>query len=94
LQPLTQLFLWIVAYTYYAFFEWSLILSDLAFDAICMFDFNTFEIRVVDVGAGSGSSATNDLKTYGGKENFISSLGQIKPFEAISFASDVYLSRL
>lgn len=59
-----------------------------------MLDFSTFEIRVVDVGAGSGSSATNDLKTYGGEESFIASLGQIKPFEAISFASDVYLSKL
>ncbi|KAG0054177.1 hypothetical protein BGZ83_011787 [Gryganskiella cystojenkinii] len=79
------------AYTYYAFFEWSLIISDLAFDAVCMLDFDAFEIRVVDVSAGAGSSATNDLKTYGGEESFISSLGQIKPFELISFASDVYL---
>ncbi|ORZ04605.1 hypothetical protein BCR41DRAFT_379067 [Lobosporangium transversale] len=38
------------AYTYYAFFEWSLIISDLAFDAVCLIDFQTFELRIVDVG--------------------------------------------
>ncbi|KAG0203146.1 hypothetical protein BGX28_004494 [Mortierella sp. GBA30] len=74
------------AYTYYAFFEWSLIISDLAFDAVCMIDFETFEFRIVDVGMnGSG------LKTYGGNESDVA-ISSVKPFEAFSFASDVYLA--
>ncbi|KAF8979122.1 hypothetical protein BGZ46_005797 [Entomortierella lignicola] len=71
------------AYTYYAFFEWSLIISDLAFDAVCLIDFQTFEFRIVDVGLNGGN---RDLKTYGGNEG-----ATIKPFEVISFAADVYL---
>ncbi|KAG0041800.1 hypothetical protein BGZ89_007227, partial [Linnemannia elongata] len=84
------------AYTYYAFFEWSLIISDLAFDAVCLIDFETFEFRVVDIGMGGkregNSSALNDLKTYGGSEKGVgAAIGSIKPFEVISFAADVYL---
>ncbi|KAJ4861990.1 frag1/DRAM/Sfk1 family domain-containing protein [Trichoderma breve] len=37
------------AYTTYAFFEWALILFDVAFDAVTALDFNTFEISVKDV---------------------------------------------
>ncbi|KAI1117901.1 Frag1/DRAM/Sfk1 family protein [Nemania sp. NC0429] len=37
------------AYTTYAFFEWSLILYDVAFDAVTALDFDTFEIIVRDV---------------------------------------------
>ncbi|KAF9272744.1 hypothetical protein BGZ68_002124, partial [Mortierella alpina] len=84
------------AYTHYAFFEWSLIFSDLAFDAVCMIDFAAFELRVVDVGVNGkhdgSTSALNDLKTYGGSDSAAASIGSIKPFEAISFASDVYLA--
>ncbi|KAF9960842.1 hypothetical protein BGZ72_005678 [Mortierella alpina] len=84
------------AYTYYAFFEWSLIISDLAFDAVCMIDFAAFELRVVDVGVNGkhegSTSALNDLKTYGGSDKAVASIGGIKPFEAISFVSDVYLA--
>lgn len=36
------------AYTTYAFFEWALILFDVAFDAVTALDFNTFEISVRD----------------------------------------------
>jgi hypothetical protein len=86
----------ILAYTYYAFFEWSLIISDLAFDAVCLIDFETFEFRVVDIGMGGkregNISALNDLKTYGGSEKGVgAAIGDIKPFEVISFAADVYL---
>ncbi|KAF9158827.1 hypothetical protein BGX21_011207 [Mortierella sp. AD011] len=70
------------AYTYYAFFEWSLIISDLAFDAVALIDFNTLELRIVDVGA----NGYRDLKTYGGSDS-----AAFSPFEVISFASDVYL---
>ncbi|CAG8562983.1 841_t:CDS:10 [Ambispora gerdemannii] len=37
------------AYTIYAFFEWSLIAYDIAFDAVSLYDFNSLEIRVIDV---------------------------------------------
>ncbi|KAI0448182.1 Frag1/DRAM/Sfk1 family protein [Xylaria telfairii] len=37
------------AYTTYSFFEWSLILYDIAFDAVTAVDFKTFEIIVKDV---------------------------------------------
>ncbi|QSZ31418.1 hypothetical protein DSL72_000983 [Monilinia vaccinii-corymbosi] len=37
------------AYTTYAFFEWALILFDVAFDAVTALDFETFELVVKDV---------------------------------------------
>ena len=37
------------AYTIYAFFEWALILFDVAFDAVTALDYETFEIIVKDV---------------------------------------------
>jgi hypothetical protein len=37
------------AYTTYAFFEWALILFDVAFDAVTALDFDTFELVVKDV---------------------------------------------
>lgn len=39
----------VLAYTIYAFFEWALILFDVAFDAVTMYDFSSFEIVVRDV---------------------------------------------
>jgi hypothetical protein len=43
------------AYTIYAFFEWALILLDVAFDAVTALDFNTFEVVIRDVkGASKG----------------------------------------
>ena len=87
-QTLTLRCLFVLAYTYYAFFEWSLIVSDLAFDAVALLDFDTFELRVVDVGlGGKHDGAFNDLKTYGGNES------SIKPFEIVSFVADVYLGK-
>lgn len=38
-----------LAYTKYAFFEWSLILFDVGFDAVTAFDFESFELVVKDV---------------------------------------------
>lgn len=38
-----------LAYTIYAFFEWSLVLLDVAFDAVTAFDFSSFEVVVKDV---------------------------------------------
>lgn len=37
------------AYTIYAFFEWALVLLDVAFDAVTALDFETFELVVRDV---------------------------------------------
>ena len=43
------------AYTIYAFFEWSLILFDVGFDAVTALDFSTFEVVIKDVkGATKG----------------------------------------
>lgn len=41
------------AYTIYAFFEWALILFDVAFDAVTALDFRTFEVVVRDVKGSS-----------------------------------------
>lgn len=38
-----------LAYTRYAFFEWSLILFDVGFDAITVLDFEGFEIVIRDI---------------------------------------------
>lgn len=38
-----------LAYTIYAFFEWSLVLLDVAFDAVTMIEFQHFEIVIKDV---------------------------------------------
>ena len=38
----------IAAYTTYSFFEWSLVLLDVAFDAVSALDFETFEVQVKD----------------------------------------------
>lgn len=37
------------AYTIYAFFEWALVLLDVAFDAVTALDFSSFELIVKDV---------------------------------------------
>ncbi|KAI2606778.1 Frag1/DRAM/Sfk1 family-domain-containing protein [Hypoxylon sp. NC1633] len=48
------------AYTTYAFFEWSLILFDVAFDAVTALDFESLEIVVKDgKGLGKGINASS-----------------------------------
>jgi hypothetical protein len=42
-----------LAYTTYAFFEWALIVLDVAFDAVTALDFGTFEISIKDVKGSS-----------------------------------------
>ena len=37
------------AYTIYSFFEWSLVLLDVGFDAVTAMDFSSFELVVKDV---------------------------------------------
>jgi hypothetical protein len=39
---------WFVAYTTYAFFEWSLIIYDVAYDAVTAIEFQNFELSIVD----------------------------------------------
>ncbi|KJZ77615.1 hypothetical protein HIM_02792 [Hirsutella minnesotensis 3608] len=48
------------AYTIYAFFEWALILFDVAFDAVTALDFDTFEVMVRDV---KGTSKGENLSS-------------------------------
>ncbi|KAK6592555.1 Protein CWH43 [Botrytis cinerea] len=69
------------AYTTYAFFEWALILFDVAFDAVTALDFETFELVVKDV---KGQSK--------GKEKEVGQLfGQSFSWpEAFDAAADVY----
>lgn len=51
------------AYTIYAFFEWSLVLLDVGFDTVSVFDFDKFELRVVEKGLkdNDGSAETRPL---------------------------------
>lgn len=43
----------LIAYTIYAFFEWALVLLDVAFDAVTALDFDSFELVVKDVKGSS-----------------------------------------
>jgi len=43
----------ILAYTTYAFFEWTLVLLDVAFDAVTALDFEAFELVIKDVKGSS-----------------------------------------
>ncbi|KAI1131460.1 Frag1/DRAM/Sfk1 family protein [Nemania abortiva] len=57
------------AYTTYSFFEWSLILYDVAFDAVTALDFDTFEIIVKDVnGLSKGLNSPHQSTTILEKE--------------------------
>ncbi len=40
------------AYTQYAFFEWGLVLWDVAFDAGCLFELGHLQVRIVDTTRG------------------------------------------
>lgn len=48
------------AYTTYAFFEWALVLFDVAYDSATVYDFSALELRVVDTkGVTSAAQYTN-----------------------------------
>lgn len=51
-----------IAYTKYAFFEWSLIIYDVAFDAVTALDFQRFEFTVRDLSAVHGHGDIDDDK--------------------------------
>ncbi|EDP52774.1 integral plasma membrane protein, putative [Aspergillus fumigatus A1163] len=69
------------AYTKYAFFEWSLILFDVGFDAVTALDFDAFEIVVRDVKGVSRGKGKPVGNTFG--EGFFWS-------EVLDAAADVY----
>jgi hypothetical protein len=50
------------AYTKYAFFEWSLIIYDVAFDAVTALDFQRFEFTIQDLSAVHGHGDIDDDK--------------------------------
>jgi hypothetical protein len=51
-----------LAYTKYAFFEWSLIIYDVAFDAVSAIDFQKFELTVRDLSAYHGHEDLDEDK--------------------------------
>nr|CDI53768.1 related to cwh43-sensor transporter protein [Melanopsichium pennsylvanicum 4] len=55
------------AYSYYAYFEWGLIIFDLLFDAASVYDLSRFEIHVVEASApqATSSSALSPDAAYG-----------------------------
>ncbi|KAF2018374.1 calcofluor white hypersensitive protein-like protein [Aaosphaeria arxii CBS 175.79] len=83
------------AYTTYAFFEWSLVLLDVAFDAVTFIEFSNLEIVVKDVrgitrGAGNKAVADAVLEKEREKEVaqvFASGFSWVGVFDA---AADVY----
>ncbi|CAI7649064.1 unnamed protein product [Penicillium bialowiezense] len=82
------------AYTKYAFFEWSLILFDVGFDAITALDFESFELVVRDVkGVSRGqlkTTADSVLEKEKGKP-VVNTFGEgFFWTEIIDAASDIY----
>lgn len=57
------------AYTTYAFFEWSLILFDVAFDSVTALDFDTFELVVRDVKGASKGTIFTPAPSAGARAN-------------------------
>ena len=53
-----------IAYTIYAFFEWSLVLLDTGFDAISILDFDKFEIQVVEKGLKDDEGSAESRPLY------------------------------
>ncbi|ORY84480.1 Frag1/DRAM/Sfk1 family-domain-containing protein [Protomyces lactucae-debilis] len=81
------------AYTIYAFLEWSLVLYDVAFDAVATLDFATFQLQVVDLQGDKGSAkavalAEKDRKT---KDMALLELQSLTTGDVIDFAARMYL---
>lgn len=51
------------AYTIYAFFEWSLVLLDVGFDAVSILDFDKFEFQVVERGLKEELGSVKDSRS-------------------------------
>ncbi|KAK3938980.1 protein CWH43 [Diplogelasinospora grovesii] len=83
------------AYTTYAFFEWSLILFDVAFDAVTALDFDTFEVVVKDVkGTSKGTNKSSVPTAVLEKEKEKATAGVFSAGfntgDALNIAADVY----
>lgn len=70
------------AYTYYAFFEWALVLFDVAYDSATALDFTALEIRLVDVKGISSSMQFNEVNAFSSKKN--------KGFASLDFVMSVF----
>ncbi|CAK7210103.1 Protein cwh43 [Sporothrix bragantina] len=78
------------AYTIYAFFEWSLVLFDVAFDAVTVFDFDTFELVVKDTkGISKGALRSPSLEKEKDKATGVFATA-FTWGEALDAAADVY----
>ncbi|KAG2219435.1 hypothetical protein INT45_002320 [Circinella minor] len=83
------------AYTTYAFFEWSLILYDVAFDAVTALDFQTFELAVVDISGGHAGAipmTKEGSSTIGSPEDNISPSLLRTLVNVRGYVSEVYLA--
>ncbi|KAF2851240.1 calcofluor white hypersensitive protein-like protein [Plenodomus tracheiphilus IPT5] len=83
------------AYTIYAFFEWALVLLDVAFDAVTMIEFENLEVVVKDmrgVSRVAGNKTTADAVLEKQKDNQIGATfsGAFSWFGLIHAAADVY----
>ncbi|CAO3619371.1 unnamed protein product [Mucor hiemalis] len=79
------------AYTTYAFFEWSLIIYDVAYDAVTAIEFQNFEISIVDK-SGATAIPESSAKFTANPEGSIapSTLRTISAFTG--FATETYLA--
>ncbi|CAN8105366.1 unnamed protein product [Discula destructiva] len=83
------------AYTTYAFFEWALVLLDLAFDAVTALDFDSFEVVIRDVkgiSKGANHSSVSSAELEKEKERMTAGVFT-RPFgtnEAIDIVADIY----
>ncbi|VUC35511.1 unnamed protein product [Clonostachys rosea] len=83
------------AYTTYAFFEWALIVLDVAFDAVTALDFGTFEISIKDVkgsSKGDNSSPVSSAVLEKEKEKYGTGIysGRFTWSEVFDTAADIY----
>ncbi|KAF2263519.1 calcofluor white hypersensitive protein precursor [Lojkania enalia] len=83
------------AYTTYAFFEWSLVLLDVAFDAVTVVEFSNFEIVVKDlrgISRGQGNQAAADAVLEKEREKQVGQVfsGRFSWFGLFDAVADVY----
>ncbi|KAK4611926.1 hypothetical protein CLAFUW4_13195 [Fulvia fulva] len=81
------------AYTIYAFFEWSLVLLDVGFDAITALDFSTFDLVVKDTKGLSRGEKRVDRVLEKNKDKAIGQVfdDKFSTDEMLDAAADVYL---
>ncbi|KAK9469527.1 Frag1/DRAM/Sfk1 family-domain-containing protein [Lipomyces arxii] len=79
------------AYTIYAFFEWSLIFFDVAFDSVTALDFGAFEIRIIDMN-GVTSGFVSVGKSSSRNSKFERAFAGLTISGFLSFAISVYNS--